>query len=116
MLGKLLELLNQLHTVAYINKNNHYVLDEIEEHDGVAGAAARGDFGVSEPNQELLEANCTDLEPDIEADVSSRNCSNVPWSASTQGEPSNFSVRNQKGFSPDCLEDGDFLLPNEIDS
>ena len=87
-------LLNQLHTVAYINKSNHYVLDEIEEHDGVAGAAARGDFGVSEPNQELLEANCTDLEPDIEADVSSRNCSNVPWSASTQGEPSNFSVSN----------------------
>ena len=87
--------MNQLHTVAYINRNNHYVLDEIEEHDGVAGAAARGDFGVSEPNQELLEANCTDLEPDIEADVSSRNCSNVPWSASTQGEPSNFSVRNQ---------------------
>ena len=74
--------------------NNHFVLDEIEEHDGVAGAAARGDFGVSEPNQELLEANCTDLEPDIEADVSSRNCSNVPWSASTQGEPSNFSVSN----------------------
>jgi len=66
-------------------------IDEIEENDGVAGAAARGDFGVSEPNQELLEANCTDLEPDIEADVSSRNCSNVPWSASTQGEPSNFS-------------------------
>ena len=72
--------------------NNHFALDEIEENDGVAGAAARGDFGVSEPNQELLEANCTDLEPDIEADVSSRNCSNVPWSASTLGEPSNFSV------------------------
>ena len=75
--------------------NNHFVLDEIEENDGVAGAAAMGDFGVSEANQELLEANCTDLEPDIEADVSSRNCSNVPWSASTQGEPSNFSVSIQ---------------------
>ena len=48
-----------------------------------------GDLEPSEANQEQLEANCTDLEPDIE-DVS-RNCSNVPWSVS-QGEPSNFSV------------------------
>ena len=84
-------------------------LDFVEDNDdiveqeniavGGAAAAAAGagvDLEPSEVNQELLEANCTDLEPDMSDLDSSRNCSNVsaPWSVSQQGEPSNFSVSN----------------------